>query len=95
MFHSYTPQYNKDVILKGLTVRDGVVRVVYATIALGMGIDLKDVCLVIIMSLQFNSLANVGRPKYFINYNAVNSVTTINYRSSSSRKMKYQEVHVW
>ena len=36
MFHSSTPQHNKDVILKSLTQSDGGVRVVFATVALGM-----------------------------------------------------------
>lgn len=39
MFHSSTPQYNKDVILQSLLVPDGIVRIVFATVALGMGID--------------------------------------------------------
>ncbi len=39
MYHSKTPQHNKDVILKSLTNKEGVVRVVFATMALGMGID--------------------------------------------------------
>ena len=43
MFHASTPQYNKDVILTSLLVPDGVVHVVFATVALGMGIDLCDV----------------------------------------------------
>ena len=43
MFHTCTPQHNKEVILKSLQVPDGVVRVVFATIALGMGINLRDV----------------------------------------------------
>ena len=47
MFHASTPQHNKDVILKSLLVPDGVVRVVFATVALGMGIDLCDVNTVI------------------------------------------------
>ncbi len=47
-FHACTPQYNKDVILKSL----GVVRVVSATVALGMGIDLKDI----------NSVIHYGAP---------------------------------
>ena len=37
MFHSNTPQHNKDVILKSLTQSDGIVRVVFATVALGNG----------------------------------------------------------
>jgi ATP-dependent DNA helicase RecQ len=47
MFHANTPPYNKDVILKSLLVPDGVVRIVFATVALGMGIDLRDVNTVI------------------------------------------------
>ena len=47
MFHANTPQHNKDVILSNLTKADGVVRVVFATVALGMGINLRDVNTVI------------------------------------------------
>ena len=43
MFHANTPEHNKEVILKSLSQPDGVVRVVFATVALGMGIDLRDV----------------------------------------------------
>ena len=43
MYHSNTPQYNKDIILKSLTQPDGVVRIVFATVALGMGVNLCDV----------------------------------------------------
>ncbi len=39
MYHSKTPQHNKEVIMNSLTDPDGVVRVVFATMALGMGID--------------------------------------------------------
>ncbi len=39
MYHSKTPQHNKDVVITSLTNVDGVVRVVFATMALGMGID--------------------------------------------------------
>ena len=38
MFHSSTCQHNKDIILKSLHVADGVVCVVFATVALGMAI---------------------------------------------------------
>ena len=47
MYHSNTPQYNKDVILKSLSVHDGVVRVVFATVALGMGVNFQSVNAVI------------------------------------------------
>ena len=43
MFHSGTPEHNKDVILKPLSDTNGVVRVVFATVALGMGVHLRDV----------------------------------------------------
>lgn len=39
MFHSNTPDHNKQVILKSLVKSDGVVRVVFATTALGIGVD--------------------------------------------------------
>ena len=47
MFHANTPQHNKDVIFKSLLVPDGVVRVVFTTVALGTSIDLCDVNAVI------------------------------------------------
>ena len=34
----YHANHNQDVILKGLLVPDGVVRVVFATVGLGMGV---------------------------------------------------------
>ena len=43
MFHANTPQHNKEVVLNSLTRPDGVVRVVFATVALGMGINLRHV----------------------------------------------------
>ena len=58
MFHSQTPQYNKDVILKSLAESDGVVRVVFATIALGMGIDLRGV----------NTIIHYGAPRSIDDY---------------------------
>lgn len=58
MFHASTPQHNKDVILKSLLVPDGVVRVVFATVALGMGIDLRDV----------NTVIHYGAPQSLEDY---------------------------
>ena len=43
MFHASTPEKNKETILKSLTDPKGVVRVVFATVALGMGINLRGV----------------------------------------------------
>ena len=39
MFHSSTSPHNKDVILNSMTKPEGVVRVVFATMALGMGVN--------------------------------------------------------
>ena len=58
MFHSCTPQYNKCVILNGLAVHDGIVRVVFAAIALGMDIDLKDI----------NTVVHYGAPQSMEDY---------------------------
>ena len=38
MFHAQTPQHDKDVILSSMQ-KDGIVRVVFATVALGMGVN--------------------------------------------------------
>ena len=58
MFHSCTPQHNKDVILESLQHPDGVVRVVFATIALGMGVNLKEV----------NTIIHYGAPRSVEDY---------------------------
>ena len=47
MFHSSTPQHNKQVILKSLTHNDGIVCIVLATVALGIGVNIKDVNLIV------------------------------------------------
>ena len=47
MYHAGTPERNKEIILKSLLASDGVVRVVFATIALGMGVNVRDVNTVI------------------------------------------------
>ena len=41
MFHSCTDEHNKRVVMSSLSQADGVVRVVFATMALGMGVDFK------------------------------------------------------
>ena len=58
MYHSCTPQHNKDVILQSLRDTKGVVRVVFATVALGMGIDLQDV----------NTVIHYGAPRSLEDY---------------------------
>ena len=57
MFHANTPQH-KDVILSNLSRPDGVVRVVFATVALGMGINLRDV----------NTIIHYGAPQSIEDY---------------------------
>ena len=47
MYHSCTDEYNKRVITDSLSQSDGIVRVVFATMALGMGVDFRDVQYVI------------------------------------------------
>ena len=40
MYHSGMADHNKDVIMKSMADANGVVRVVFATVALGMGVNL-------------------------------------------------------
>ena len=58
MFHAHVSQHNKDVILRSLEVPDGVVRVVFATIALGMGINLQGM----------NTVVHYGAPSSIEDY---------------------------
>ena len=43
LFHASTPQHSKDVIMGSLQDCHGTVRVVFASVAMGMGIDLHGV----------------------------------------------------
>lgn len=47
MFHASTPQHNKEVILNSLAKSDGVVRIVFATVAFGMGNNLRDINMIV------------------------------------------------
>ena len=58
MFHSNTPDHNKLVILKSLVKSDGVVRVVFATMALGMGVDF----------VGLNTIIHYGAPRSLDDY---------------------------
>ena len=58
MFHANTPQHNKEVILQSLLLPDGVVRVVFATVALGMGVNLRDI----------NTIIHYGAPRSVEDY---------------------------
>ena len=43
MFHASTPQHSKDIIMRGLQDCHGILRVVFASVAMEMGIDLHGV----------------------------------------------------
>ena len=43
MYHANTSPHNKEVIQRGMLDADGVVRIVFATIALGMGVNMVGV----------------------------------------------------
>lgn len=58
MFHANTPLHNKEVVLNSLARPDGIVRVVFATVALGMGINLRDV----------NTVIHYGAPQSIEDY---------------------------
>ena len=58
MFHSSTPQHNKDVIMRSLAEPKGVVRVVFATVALGMGVNFSDI----------NQIVHYGAPQSIDDY---------------------------
>ena len=57
MYHANTPEHNK-VILNSLTRLDGNVRLVFATVAMGMGINLRDV----------NTILHYGAPQSIGDY---------------------------
>lgn len=58
MFHANTPQHNKDMILQSLVCPEGTVRVVFATVALGMGVNVKSV----------NTIIHYGAPRSIEDY---------------------------
>ena len=39
MYHAKSPSHNKDVVLKSMLDENGIVRVVFCTVALGMGVN--------------------------------------------------------
>ena len=58
MFHANTPQHNKEVVLKSMTQPNGLVRIVFATVALGMGVNLLDT----------NTVIHYGAPQSIDDY---------------------------
>ena len=58
MFHAKTDDYNKSVILSSLSHPQGTVRVVFATMALGMGVNFKDL----------TSIVHYGAPRSLEDY---------------------------
>ena len=47
MFHAKTPQRSRDNIVRSLQNPNGVVRVVFASVAIGMGVDLQGVNIIL------------------------------------------------
>ena len=58
MYHSGTADHNKDVIIKSMTDPNGVVRVVFATVALGMDVHLA----------ALRTVIHYGAPRSLDNY---------------------------
>ena len=58
MFHASTPVHSKEVITKSLVNPLGVVRVVFASVAMGMGVDLQGV----------NTIIHYGAPSSIEDY---------------------------
>ena len=58
MFHSRTTEHNKDVLLRSLAKPGGTVRMVFATIALGLGVHLSDA----------NTIIHYGAPSSIDDY---------------------------
>ena len=59
MFHSCTDEHNKRVIMSGLIQIDGVVRVVFATMALDMEVDFKSLNYIIYFGVLLGLLKNI------------------------------------
>lgn len=58
MFHAGTPDHNKEVILSSMREANGVVRVVFATVALGMGLNF----------VGLNNIVHYGAPSSIEDY---------------------------
>ena len=58
MYHSGTAEHNKDVIVKSMGCANGTVRVVFATVALGMGVNLA----------ALNRIVHYGAPRSLDDY---------------------------
>ena len=58
MYHSGTADHNKNVITKSMSDASGVVRVAFATVALGMGVNFADL----------NRIIHYGAPRSLDNY---------------------------
>ena len=58
MYHSRTDEHNKEVIMESMNKADGTVRVVFATMALGMGVNL----------VGLNTTIHYGAPRSLEDY---------------------------
>lgn len=58
MYHSNTTEHNKKIIMESLSKEDGIVRAVFATMALGMGVDFSGL----------NRIIHYGAPRTIDDY---------------------------
>ena len=58
MFHSNTPEHNKSIVLQSMVDAYGIVRIVFATTALGMGVDFAGV----------HTVIHYGAPRSIVDY---------------------------
>lgn len=77
MFHAHTDLKSKERIMSNFCQRNSSIRVLIATIACGMGIDIPDVSIVVLWGLptsllqmwqQMGRCGRDGRKSLFINY---------------------------
>ena len=59
MFHASTPQHSRDVIMGSLQDCHGTVRVVFTSVAMGMGIDLHGVNTTMVLQAVLKTISKV------------------------------------
>ena len=74
MFHAKTPQHSKDNIIRSLQDPNGVVRIIFASVAIGMGVDLQGV----------NIIVHYGAPSSIEDYFQVNMMLYLTYNAHTT-----------
>ena len=59
MFHASTPQHSKDVIMGSLQDCHGTVRAVFASVAMGVGIDLHGVNTTLVLQAVLKTISKL------------------------------------